>query len=74
MVSRKEILKAIREEAQDILNCDCEINEESLLIDLGDSLELTELVWKLEEKYDVSIPMNANKIGDIINYCFPEAA
>lgn len=74
MVSRKEILKAIREEAKDILNCDCTINEDTLLLDIGDSLELTELFWKLEEKYNVSIPLNANKIGDIINYCFPAAA
>jgi acyl carrier protein len=68
-MDRREILKAIQEEVKELVTC--EISEDTVLTDIGDSLELTELVFKLEDKYDVSIPMNVRTVGCVIDACMP---
>jgi acyl carrier protein len=66
-MDRREILKVIQEEVKELVTC--EITEDTILTDIGDSLELTELVFKLEDKYDVSIPMNVRTVGCVIDAC-----
>jgi acyl carrier protein len=67
---KKDVLKEIQNKIKEEFGCD--VDEETKLMDIGDSLELTELVWKLEDKYDVSIPYNAQTIGEVLNACIGE--
>lgn len=72
-MKKSEILLDVQEKIREVLGCDITITEDTLLSDIGDSIELTEVVWRLEDKYDVSIPMGVNRVGDVVKCCFPAA-